>query len=175
RRFFVSQGRAERPRKTRGPTRTYAEVTVGEARQLIEVWNRYAATAKPVEGYRDPRAPWRAFVARAEQLMAGKRPGDLYPVEEAEALWVAQWSLGRDLSVLKDGQPRRGWSVYIEAVKERTADLLDGAGDAASAVGGAASGAAKAVARGAGGLLKPVALGVGAVAGVALIATLLRR
>jgi hypothetical protein len=175
RRFFIAQGRAEKPRKKSRQDRTYVEVSVGEAQQIIELWNKYVAAAKPVENYRDPRGPWREFAARAAKLMEGKRPDELYPVEEVEDLWIAQRRLGLDLSVLKDNQPPKGWAAYVNAAKAMASDLLDGAGDAASAVGGGVKDAAGAVARGASGLLKPIAIGLGVVAAVGVGAMVLRK
>jgi len=182
RRFFIAQGRKERPRKKSRQDRPYVEISVGEARQVIAIWDKYADTAKPLEEYRDPRGPWREVAARAAVLMAGKKPDDLYPVEEVEDLWIAQRRLGLDYSVLKDNQPRLGWSGYVDAVKDRVANLLEGAGDAASAVGDAASeaggavvGAAKGAAGAARGLFKPLLVGAGVLGGVVLVAALVKK
>ena len=184
RRFFIAQGRAERERKKSRENRTYVEVTVGDAVQLLALWDKYAATAKPVpmaEGgmWRDPRGPWREFTTKARALIEGKAPAGLYPVEEVEELWIQMRRLGRDLAVLQEGQPQRGWSDFVDAVKDRTIGLLKGTGDVAGAVVGgvgvAASDAAGAVARGASGLLKPIAIGLGVVAAVGVGAMVLRK
>jgi hypothetical protein len=173
RRFFIAQGRAERPRRRSRSDRTYVEVTVGEGLQLLALWDKYAATAKPVpmaEGgmWRDPRGPWREFATKARELLAGKSPTELYPVEEVEDLWIAMRRLGRDLSVLKDGQPQRGWSDFVDSVKGTVKGYAGAVGDAGAVVAGAAT-------RSAGKLVKPIAIGAGAIAGVALLATLVRR
>ncbi len=180
RRFFIAQGRTERKRKKSRDDRTYVEVTVGDAIQLLAIWDKYAATAKPVpmaEGgmWRDPRVPWREFAAKARELIKDKKPDELYPVDEVEELWIQMRRLGRDLSVLKDGQPQRGWSDFVDSVKDTIKGYAGAVGDAAGAVGGAVGDAAGAVARGAGGFVKPVAIGLGAIAGVALLATMLRK
>lgn len=173
--FFIGQGRAMRPRKKSRQDRPYVEITVGDAQQVIALWDMYAAAAKPIDNYRDPRGPWREVAARAAQTMSGKRPDELYPVEEVEDLWIAQRRLGLDLSVLKDNQPPKGWQAAIGAVKAMASDLLDGAGDAASAVGGGVKDAAGAVARGASGLLKPLAIGLGIVGALGVGALVLRK
>ncbi len=186
RHFFIAQGRAERPKRKSRQDRPYVEISVGEAQQVIELWSKYVAAAKPLDDYRDPRGPWREFSARAAQLMSGKRPDELYPVEEVEELWIAQRRLGLDLSVLKDNQPPRGWSAYVNAAKAMASDLLGGAGDAASsaggavkdaavAVGGGVKDAAGAVARGASGLLKPLAIGLGIVGALGVGALVLKK
>lgn len=186
RRFFIAQGRAERePVKSR-QKRNYVEISVGEAQQVIELWSKYADAAKPLDDYRDPRGPWREFAARAAQLMNGKKPDELYPVEEVEDVWIQTRRLGLDLSVLKDGQPPKGWSAYVNAAKAMASDLLDGAGDAASAVGGAAADAGGAVVGGVkeaagavgGGLksiLKPLAIGAGVLGAGVLAVVLVKK
>ena len=173
--FFIGQGRTMRPKQKSRQDRPYVEITVGEAQQVIELWSKYVAAAKPLDDYRDPRGPWREFSARAALLMSGKRPDELYPVEEVEDLWIAQRRLGLDLSVLKDNQPPKGWKAAIGAVKAMASDLLDGAGDAASAVGGGVKDAAGAVARGASGLFKPLAIGLGVVGALGVGALVLRK
>lgn len=186
RRFFIAQGRAEKPRKRSRQDRPYVEISVGEAQQVIELWSKYVAAAKPLDDYRDPRGPWREFSARAAQLMSGKKPDELYPVEEVEDLWIAQRRLGVDLSVLKDNQPPKGWSAYVNAAKAMASDLLDGAGDAASVVGGAAADAGGAVVGGVkdaagavgGGLksiLKPLAIGAGILGAGVLAVVLVKK
>lgn len=175
RRFFIAQGRTEKPRQKSRQDRPYVEITIGEAAQVIELWNRYAATAKPVDGYRDPRGPWRDFAAQASTVIAGKPPTDLYPVDQVEDLWIAQRRLGLDLSVLKDGQPPRGWSAYVAAAKATIADLAGGAVGAGGAVAGAVADAGGAVAKAAGGLLKPIAIGAGVIGAAVLVTALVRR
>lgn len=175
RRFFIAQGRTEREGKKRD-RRNYVEINIGDALQILALWDKYAATAKPVgtaEGgtWRDPRGPWREFAALARALVAGKSPTDLYPVGEVEELWYQARRLGRDLSVLKDGQPQRGWSDFVDSVKDTVKGYAGAAANAGEAVGDAAG----AVARKARGLFVPLAIGVGAVAGVGLIATILRK
>lgn len=180
RRFFIAQGRTEREGTRQRGRRNYVEITVGDAIQLLGIWDKYAATAKPVpqaEGgmWRDPRGPWREFAAKARELIKDKKPDELYPVEQVEELWYQARHLGNDLSVLKDGQPQRGWSDFVDSVKDTVKGYAGAVGDAAGAVGGAVGDAAGAVARGAGGIIKPVAIGLGAIAGVALLATFLRK
>lgn len=186
RHFFIAQGRAERPKRKSRQDRPYVEISVGEAQQVIELWSKYVAAAKPLDDYRDPRGPWREFSARAAQVMSGKRPDELYPVDEIEDLWIATRRLGLDLSVLKDNQPPRGWSAYVNAAKAMASDLLDGAGDAASAAGGAVADAGGAVVGGVrdaagavgGGLksiLKPLAIGAGILGAGALAVVLVKK
>jgi hypothetical protein len=179
RRFFISRGRTERPAVKSRQRKPYVEITIGEARQIIEIWDKYAASAKPLADYRDPRGPWREFAARAAQLMSGKGPDELYPVADVEDLWIAQRRLGLDYSVLKDNQPLSGWSGFATAAWRVTSGWVSGAGsaasDAASAAVSAASDAVGAVGRGLRGLLTPILIGAGVVGGVVVVSMVARR
>jgi hypothetical protein len=179
RRFFVARGRTERPPIKSRQRRTYVEVTIDEARQIIEIWDKYANSAKPLADYRDPRGPWRELTARAAQLMSGKAPDELYPVDEVEDLWIGQRRLGLDYSVLKDNQPLSGWSGFTTAAYQVTKGWLTGAGgaavDAASAVASTAADAVGAVGRGLRGMFTPILIGAGVVGGVVIVSMVARR
>ena len=184
RRFFVAQGRTEKRSEKNG--RVYVEISVGEAQQVVELWRKYVAQAKPLDNFRDPRDELREWAGRAEAAMAGKRPDELYPVGEAEELWAGQRRIGNTLAVLKDNQPPKGWAAYADAAKAMASDLLDSAGDAVSAAGGAVADAggaaiggvkdaAKAVERGVGGILKPLAIGAGILGAGVLAVVLVKK
>lgn len=188
RRFFVAQGRTEKRSEKNG--RAYVEISVGEAQQVVELWRKYVAQAKPLDNFRDPRDELREWAGRAATAMEGKGPDELYPVGEAEELWAGQRRIGNTLAVLKDNQPPKGWAAYADAakatVKAMASDLLDGASDAASTVGGAVADAggaaiggvkdaAKAVERGVSGILKPLAIGAGILGAGVLAVVLVKK
>lgn len=186
RKFFAARGRAEK--QTAAGLR-YVEVSIGEATQLIALWDQYVASVrgKRLDAFTsDPIDGWRAWSTRAAGLVAGKPPEAPFPVEEAPELWRQQRRLANGISVILGNQPLRGWSGFITAAKNVTGEWLndaagaagavgEGAKDAALAVGGAAKDAAGAVARGASGLLKPLAIGLGVVGAVGVGALVLRR
>ncbi len=185
RKFFAGRGRAEK----QAPTGRYVEVSIGEATQLIALWDQYVAkvSTKRLEAFTaDPIDPWRAWSARVAGLIAGKPPGELFPAEEAPELWRQQAKLAIGISVILGNQPLRGWSGFVAAAKAVTGAWLDdaagaagavgeGAKGAAVAVGGAAKDAAGAVARGANNLLKPIAIGLGVVGALGVGALVLRK
>lgn len=185
RKFFASRGRAEK----QAPTGRYVEVSIGEAAQLIALWDQYVAkvsTKRLAEFTADPIDPWRAWSARVSGLIAGKPPEAPFPVEEAPELWRQQRRLAVGISVIMNNQPLKGWSGFVTAAKAVTGEWLsdaagaagavgEGAKDAAFAVGGAAKDAAGAVARGASGLLKPLAIGLGVVGALGVGALVLRK
>lgn len=185
RKFFAARGRAEK----QTPAGRYVEVSIGEATQLIALWDQYVAkvSTKRLEAFTaDPIDPWRAWSARVAGLIAGKPPGELFPVEEAPELWRQQRRLAVGISVIMNNQPLKGWSGFVTAAKAVTGEWLndaagaagavgEGAKDAAVAVGGAAKDAAGAVARGASGLLKPLAIGLGVVGALGVGALVLRK
>ena len=186
RKFFASRGRAEK--QTAAGLR-YVEVSIGEATQVIALWDQYVAkvsTKRLAEFTADPIDPWRAWSARVAALIAGKPPDAPFPVEEAPELWRQQRRLAVGISVIMNNQPLKGWSGFVTAAKAVTGEWLsdaagaagavgEGAKDAAFAVGGAAKDAAGAVARGASGLLKPLAIGLGVVGALGVGALVLRK